>query len=217
MIFSHLKAADLLECPIIRYLVFCKPARLAGPRPLASKPASAPSRSSRSLHQKAVRVMHAPLAPLGVSDFLWLAFRTLTVVCSIIALAISHESPTGKSLIHSGEKFYESRTLPELSSISPDPVQHAALVAKVLPRLRMLRAVLERLPITFTPYTSEPKYRLTYYRETLECGHVQFAFQGNAFAKRRACVLCAAAALAVAPKKPSLSVADSNAQQEKQA
>lgn len=88
------------------------------------------------------------------------------------------------------------------------PAAHAALVSSIVPRLRMLRAVIERLPQHFTPYKTAPKYRLTYYIEKLECGHERMYFpQAGPMAKRRHCCVCASAS-SLPLKKPSASVTE---------
>lgn len=61
---------------------------------------------------------------------------------------------------------------------------------KVLSRLRCLQKVVARLPKHFCPYRATPEYKLTYYVETLACGHRQFAYPPNHVAKRRNCTEC---------------------------
>lgn len=100
-------------------------------------------------------------------------------------------------------EFVTEQNFPELSLPAVD---HAALAQKVTARLRLLRLVLERKPKHFTPYKSEPAYKLTYYLETLECGHQQFYFpQAGPMTKRRHCAKCAFAA-SLPEKKPAVSV-----------
>ena len=78
---------------------------------------------------------------------------------------------------------------------------HAALVAGLDQRFRMLRLVVERLPKHFTPYKHEPSYKLTYYVERLSCGHERIYYpQSGPMSRRRHCAECAA--LALPPKKP---------------
>jgi hypothetical protein len=79
--------------------------------------------------------------------------------------------------------------------------EHAALKSGLLPRLNMLRVVVERLPRHFTPYKHEPSYKLTYYVERLSCGHQRIYYpQAGPMSRRRFCSECAA--LALPPKKP---------------
>lgn len=81
-------------------------------------------------------------------------------------------------------------------------LDHAAVKSSVLPRLRMLRAVVERLPKHFTPYKHEPSYKLTYYVERLSCGHERIYYpQAGPMSKRRFCSDCAKSA-SLPPKKP---------------
>lgn len=62
-----------------------------------------------------------------------------------------------------------------------------------MPRLRFLRAVLERRPVSFCPHAHIPEYRLTFYVERLACGHEIHTFpQADPLtAKRRVCQECA--------------------------
>lgn len=63
---------------------------------------------------------------------------------------------------------------------------------KVLSRVRCLQQVIERLPRHFCPYRATPEYKVTYYVETLACGHKVFSFPqaGRQTAKRRNCAEC---------------------------
>ena len=108
--------------------------------------------------------------------------------------------------------FVTEKSFFDLALSLPD---HAALVRKVHGKLRLLRLVVERLPQNFTPYKHVPEYRLTYYIETLECGHKVVSYpQCGPPTKRRNCGVCALAA-SLPEKKPAVSVGDS--EQEKQA
>jgi hypothetical protein len=92
-----------------------------------------------------------------------------------------------------------------LTRIRPTPEQNVAL-KKVRESLRLLRIVLERVPHHFSPYKTEPSYKLTYYTEKLECGHTTLYFpQCGAPTKRRNCPTCALKA-SLPGKKPSGSV-----------
>jgi len=108
--------------------------------------------------------------------------------------------------------FVTDQNFRELSATSVD---HAALVRKVHGKLRLLRLVVERLPQNFTPYAHVPEYRLTYYIETLECGHKVVSYpQCGPPTKRRHCGVCALAR-SLPEKKPAVSVGEN--EQEKQA
>jgi hypothetical protein len=168
--------------------------------------------------QKAVRAMNpVPLAPWGLSDYAYLTWRLFVIIFGMIALAvISKESSPQKHVTQTDETRPEIVTsLGRLTDIRPDPVEHAALVRKVHGKLRLLRLVVERLPQNFTPYAHVPEYRLTYYIETLECGHKVVSYpQCGPPTKRRNCGACALAA-SLPEKKPAVSVGDN--EQEKQA
>lgn len=102
----------------------------------------------------------------------------------------------------------ESVTTQDLSAVLPNPVDHASLRAGLVPRLRMLRAVVERLPRHFTPYKTASQYKLTYYIETLSCGHKRFYFpQAGPMAKRRHCAECSAGS-SLPPKKSPQAVTE---------
>jgi hypothetical protein len=108
--------------------------------------------------------------------------------------------------------FVTEKSFPALTLNQPD---HAALVRKVHGKLRLLMLVVERLPRDFTPYAHVPEYRLTYYIETLECGHKVVSYpQCGPPTKRRNCGVCALAA-SLPEKKPAVSVGVT--EQEKQA
>ena len=194
------------------FQVFCK----THPPALALRP-FVRAHVTRPPHpQKAVRAMNPiPLAPLGLADYAYLTWRLFVIVCGMIALAIvSHSPDQGISRtdeIRSGNVT----SLGHLTDIRPDPVEHAALVRKVHGKLRLLRIVRERIPVTFTPHAHVPMYRLTYYIEKLECGHETIYFpQCGPPTKRRHCGVCALAA-SLPEKKPAVSVGVT--EQEKQA
>ena len=166
--------------------------------------------------QKAVRAMNPiPLAPLGLADYAYLTWRLFVIVFGMIALAIVSHSPD-QGISRTDEIRPENVTsLGHLTDIRPDPVEHAALVRKVHGKLRLLRIVRERIPVTFTPHAHVPMYRLTYYIEKLECGHETIYFpQCGPPTKRRNCGVCALAA-SLPEKKPAVSVGVT--EQEKQA
>lgn len=105
----------------------------------------------------------------------------------------------------SGQLFPEIVTTQDLSGILPNPVDHASLRAGLVPRLRMLRAVVERLPRHFTPYKTAPQYKLTYYIEKLSCGHKRIYFpQTGPMAKRRHCAECSAVSSLPPRKSPQV-------------
>ena len=139
----------------------------------------------------------APMTPdhslcVRLADFVYLYWRALLILCSMLAAAFftqSDAAPLAPNQLHS-----EFVTAQNFTQISPDPVEHAALLQKVHGKLRMLRLVIDRLPKHFTPFKTEPKYKLTYYVEKLECGHERFAFAHDSTAKRRHCGVCALAA-----------------------
>lgn len=89
--------------------------------------------------------------------------------------------------------------------------EHAALKSGLVPRLRMLRMVVERLPKHFIPYKQEPSYKLVYYVERLSCGHERTYYpQSGPMSRRRHCSECAV--LALPPKKPVSSSQDEQEQ-----
>jgi hypothetical protein len=152
-----------------------------------------------------------------LADSAYLAWRTLACLCLILfGLAANLEPEKPAKIIDQTRvslTSFDSVTGENLSSIPIDPSDHARLLEKVMPRLRMLRLVIERLPKTFIPHSSWPAHKLTYYLEKLECGHEKLVFETVAYpknlpptAKRRLCSLCQAAALAEVPKKPVSSV-----------
>lgn len=96
----------------------------------------------------------------------------------------------------------ESQNLPDTPIPVPPGVRE-----KLLPRLRCLQKVLERAPKTFVPYRTTPQYKLTYYLETLACGHQQFAYPPNHVAKRRNCIECLKLQSSLDPGAPVVSVA----------
>ena len=113
------------------------------------------------------------------------------------------------------ESRSDSVTVENFSDLALSLPDHAALVRKVHGKLRLLRLVVDRLPQNFTPYKHVPEYRLTYYIETLECGHKTIYFpQCGPPTKRRHCGVCALAA-SLPEKKPAVSVGEN--EQEKQA
>jgi hypothetical protein len=67
-----------------------------------------------------------------------------------------------------------------------------------MPRLRLLKRVIERKPILFYPRPrQEPNYHVIYWREMLECGHTEeHGFPDPAIARRRECKKCTEAASA---------------------
>jgi len=196
------------------FQVFCK----TRPPALALRP-FVRAHVTRPPHpQKAVRAMNPiPLAPLGLADYAYLTWRLLVIVFGMIALAVvSKESSPQKHVNETHETRSEIVTsLDQFTNIAPDPIEHAALVRKVHGKLRLLRIVRERIPVTFTPHLHVPMYRLTYYIETLECGHKTIYFpQCGPPTKRRHCGVCALAA-SLPEKKPAVSVGEN--EQEKQA
>jgi len=149
--------------------------------------------------------MYPPTLAREFADTFYLVYRLLAIVSMIVVgLVTKPEAPLGQPDV----SRYESGTIDELTNLTLDSVQHRALVEKVLPRLRTLRAVLERLPKTFTPYPHVPEYRLTYYVERLACGHERIYYpQAGPMTKRRLCPICTEALQSALPqKKPVCSV-----------
>jgi hypothetical protein len=72
------------------------------------------------------------------------------------------------------------------------------VVRRIMPRLRLLKRVIERKPILFYPRPrQEPNYHVIYWREMLECGHTEeHGFPDPAIARRRECKKCTEAASA---------------------
>jgi len=130
--------------------------------------------------------------------------------------ALQYHAFLGLSLLRKGQPSPMNHFEKASSQVFPDSVKlqifteqaldsrdHAALVAAVLPRLRMLKLVVERLAKEFTPYKHEPSYKLTYYVERLSCGHEQHYFpQAGPMSRRRHCAECAS----LPPKKLPTSV-----------
>ena len=187
-----------------RVQVFCKTARGPSPRSFFVRAhVTCPPHP-----QKAVRAMNpVSLAPLGLADYAYLTWRLIAILAGMIALAvISTDSTPQNPIVQTDEPCSEIvTTLGHLTDIHPDPVEHAALVRKVHDRLRLLRLVRERIPVTFTPHAHVPMYRVTYYIEKLECGHETIYFpQCGPPTKKRNCGVCALAA-SLPEKKPAVS------------
>lgn len=97
-------------------------------------------------------------------------------------------------------------TTSDLSKLTVTQCDTSSLFAGLAPRLRMLRAVVERLPQHFTPYKTASQYRLTYYIEKLSCGHERLYFpQAGPMAKRRRCAECSAVSSLPPKKSPQAS------------
>jgi hypothetical protein len=138
-------------------------------------------------------------------DFCYLSYRTFAIVGSMILIALISGQKALPGPDHNRARS-EIVTPSEFSNIRLEPEQHAALVQKVSARLRMLRLVVERLPKHFTPYRTEPDYKLTYYVEKLSCGHEHYYFpQAGPMTERRKCAQCALEAT-LPEKKPAVSV-----------